>query len=156
VDPYEETGHVIVAHAGGELVGTGRINFTGDGGMQDYIDLYECQEDDGFDPSSASIVTRFMVAKAHRSIKLGLRILWGLYDYRVVMGASSCYMDCNSHLVPYFETLGFETMRAIEHPEYGEVTVMRIMGLDREVLVRTGSPFLESLDRLRPQVRQRI
>jgi predicted GNAT family N-acyltransferase len=147
-DPLEASGHILAAWNGDVVVGTVRINFTRDQGVAKYLELYCCDQDQGFDVEDSSVVTRFMVNPEYRSTKLGLRLLSALYEYGIAMSATTCYMDCNAHLVSFFECIGFRYCRKVVHPEYDEVSVMRLDVYDREHLEGCKSPFISILDRV--------
>jgi hypothetical protein len=72
------------------------------------------------------------VQLAYAGYNLGLEndIIWNL-------------VDCNDHLVPFFDRLGYEWTHRAYHDEYGVVNVMRLKINDRERLMEKRSVFVK-------------
>ncbi len=145
-DPLEPTGHVLAAWENNEIVGTVRVNFTRDGGLDEYVNLYGCRAHPDFDEETTSIVTRLMVARHKRSTRLGLDLALAIYQFGVENRNVHCYIDCNAHLVAFFQKLGFVPMGMVSHPEYGDVDIMRLSCLDADHLTACGSPLYKVLE----------
>ena len=87
-----------------------------------------------------------MVHSEYRSSALVHKLVCRIYEYGLEQGISTDFCDCNSHLVPYFTKLGYLPHRtSLIHPEYGEVTVLRLNLRDSNHLKKIGSPFAKSL-----------
>jgi len=56
------------------------------------------------------------------------------------------FVDCDDHLIGFFQRLGYIFHRRAEHPEYGMGNVMRLDLLDRTRMAQTRSPFVAILD----------
>jgi predicted GNAT family N-acyltransferase len=145
VDPLDETAANVVAFDEDDVVGCVRINFLRDGAVGGYEAFYGV---DGLDPArraSASICTRLMVERAHRRKYVTIEVMKRVYEYALDAGIETNYIDCNRHLVGFFGKFGYVELGRKEHPEYGDVTVMRLDLLDRERLCALGSPFADAL-----------
>ena len=91
--------------------------------------------------SRASICTRYMLAPEFRKSGLAYKMLKAMYILAIENGSTSCYIDTNDPLVSMFEKIGCRTLFRKNHPDYGDVTVMRLDGLDIDHLMAVRSPF---------------
>ena len=124
-----------------------RANLLADGPIGDYFSFYGI---DRIDPAAAmrsSICTRLMVRADFRKTQTPVDIFKNLYDFAIENRVESSYMDCNAHLVRFFRKFGYQNLGAKNHPEYGDVTIMRLDHFDFQRLVRIGSPFAEQAAR---------
>lgn len=128
--------------ATGLVAGTVRANVLGDGHIGPYGSLYGLDRLSTAERRVTSITTRLMVERSRRGSAVGVRLASALFARGIARGVATDYIDCNAHLVPFFEQLGYRPVRLIEHPEYGHVTLMRIDLGDAAHLRRVGSPFL--------------
>jgi hypothetical protein len=142
-DPLDgDDAYVLAAWESAHVVGTIRCNLLRDSDVGEYFDLYGLSAVDRGELAMAAIATRFMVHPRHRATLLCAQLSCHLYGWGLQQGVSTTYMDCNSHLVPFFRSLGFREHRAsVTHPEYGQVTIMRLEMLDARHLRLTSSLF---------------
>lgn len=112
--------------------GTGRIAGTARGNIVEGSDLGIYERLYGLDRlgqdarTTTSITTRFMVERERRGTLLAVQLARALFERGAAAGVTTNYIDCNEPLVPFFERLGYRSLRAIEHPEYGPVRLMRL------------------------------
>lgn len=125
----------------GLVAGTVRANVLGDGDIGPYDDLYGLGRLSTAARRATSITTRLMVERTRRGSVLAARLATALYALGVARGVTTDYIDCNAHLVPFFQHLGYRPLRLIHHPDYGRVTLMRIDIGDTAHLRRCGSPL---------------
>lgn len=132
----------------GNVVGIIRANRADAGDLGNYERFYEMDTAGSAHPTCTSITTRFMVLPEYRRSTLAVRLAIAVYEYGLVRGVAYNFIDCNDHLVPVFQGLGFiQHLPKKCHDEYGWVTCMRLSVLDRTHLKEMSSPFLDSLIR---------
>lgn len=130
------------------VVGAVRVNFARDGDLNGYDSFYAMDKCGTAHPITTSTTTRMMVAPIYRRLGLALQLSVAMYDYGLPKGMTHTFIDCNAHLVSFYERMGFiEHLAPREHPEYGMVTIMRLDARNREHLQAAQSPFLACLDR---------
>lgn len=142
-DALDATAELMVARdtATGAIVGTIRANVLGDGRVGTYESLYGVG---GLGPAArahTSITTRLMVERSKRGTLVAVRLAQALFRRALERRIATDYCDCNAHLVPFFERLGYRPLGLIAHPEYGLVTLMRLDIEDSAFLRRIGSPL---------------
>ncbi|MFN3961028.1 MAG: N-acyl amino acid synthase FeeM domain-containing protein [Parvularculaceae bacterium] len=147
IDPLDETGRQLIGFSGGEIVACVRANLLSDGPVGDYFSFYGM---DALDPAAAlrsSICTRLMVRADFRKTQVPVDIFKRLYDFAIENRVETSYMDCNAHLVRFFRKFGYEFLGVKAHPEYGEVSIMKLDHFAFARLVSIGSPFAEQAAR---------
>jgi hypothetical protein len=135
--------------ATGRICGTVRANLLADGDVGYYEELYGLDRLAGDARRRVSVTTRMMVERTKRGTLLAAMLASALYGYGLDRGVDADYIDCNPHLVPFFERLGYRAGGTIRHPEYGHVTLMRLDLGDLTHLRRVGSPFVGVHERRR-------
>lgn len=148
VEPLDEHAIHLAAFCSDRdcLIGALRINLSDRGGLANYEELY------GLGPEAmtgrAMVITRLVTLPESRGGRssAGLALAKAAYRISLRERAELAFIDCSSDLVPFFEWLGFDTIRCFEHPEYGDISVMRLDPLDRDRFAKSGSPLLEILD----------
>jgi hypothetical protein len=130
-----------------------RINFPRDSNIGAYERFYHLSSVGSDHPARTSINTRLMIASDDRKGRLAVRLAIACYEYGTPRGIRWNFIDCNSHLVPFFRGLGYvEHVPAAQHPEYVIVTRMRLDGLNQVHLEAVRSPFARCLARIRQGV----
>ena len=147
-DPLDATGHCLAAFSlrrhPSRIIGTLRTNLLRRGPVGIYEDLYGLRDLDPEVRDRTSITTRLMVAREYRRGPLALLLASAMYDWGTRQGVQTDYIDCNPHLVRFFQRLGYHDLGRIEHPEYGGVHLMRLEH-DLDYLTHIGSPLLAAL-----------
>lgn len=127
---------------GHAVVGTLRSNYLAYSDIGQYLDQYRLENLTSWERRHSSITTRLMVRQSHRNSMLAVRLACETYHHGLAEGVLFDFIDCNSHLVPFFTGLGYLVHADdVTHPEYGRVTVMRLNLTDRGHLERINSPF---------------
>jgi Acetyltransferase (GNAT) domain len=125
VEPLDARSCLLVALLAGEVVGTLRINFARDGGLSDYEEFYEMKSVGDAHPARTAMVTKFMIAPAHRNGVVILRLCLACYDIGCQHGIWFNFIDCNPPLEKFFGRLGYRAYCGRkQHPEYGDVLPM--------------------------------
>ncbi len=140
-DPLDDTAHNFIALSDGKVVGCVRINFAADGGLDYYRDLLNMAVLVGEYPAGVSLCTRLMVASYLRGGTLALRLCRAAYRFAFAQQMRWNFIDCNDHLLSFFERLGYVRKHQAFHEEYGQVNAMRLDMHDWQHLVACGSPF---------------
>ena len=146
-DPLDATAVNIVAIDGDAICGCVRVNFLRRGPIGEYQSLYGIDRLPESEQQASSITTRLMVGRAWRRTTVTSRLITTIYEYALRRDILTDYIDCNRHLIPFFERLGYRKRFTCNHPEYGDVTVMSIDVRDRAHLRKIASPFLPILSR---------
>ena len=110
----------------GRIVGTARGNIVAGSDLGVYDRLYGLDALTPAQRAATSITTRFMVDRERRGTLLAVQLARALFTRGHALGVRTDYIDCNEPLVPFFERLGYESLRTIEHPDYGIVRLMRL------------------------------
>ncbi len=145
-DPLDQFGHVWVAHDDKKLVGTVRINLLREGCIGEYQDLYGLHGQDELQRYGTSITTRLMISRQYRSGTLAVRLSKAVFEFALANGIREDYIDCNAPLDQFFSRLGHRRVRDIEHPEYGNVVVMKLDLHDQQHLRSIRSPLSKRID----------
>ena len=154
-DPLDEFATNLIAwDSDDKIMGTVRTNFSRDGNLLDYAKFYAMDSVGTVHPESTSICTRLMILPKYRRSLLAVRLSLAVYEYGLTRGITHNFIDCNDHLVKFFEHLGYvQHLPKREHEEYGAVTCMRLNVRDLAHLNRVSSPFAPVLVRWHQKLR---
>ena len=130
----------------GRIVGTARGNRVSGSELGVYDRLYGLDQLSPSERAATSITTRFMVAREHRGSRLAVQLARALFARGAARGITTDYIDCNEPLVPFFERLGYQSLRTIEHPDYGIVRLMRLDVRREGVLSRAGGSLANTYE----------
>jgi hypothetical protein len=144
-EPLDTTGHILGAFLGSEVVGTMRTNLLRFASVGIYEELYGLSNLPFAARRCTSVTTKLIVSSLFRKTRAALLLTRACYNFGLANEVEEDYMDCNSHLVGFFEGLGFSVANIATHPEYGLVTVMRLRLRDSAHLTSVGSPFVKDL-----------
>ena len=141
-EPFDATGHLLLAECDGRVVGTLRTNLSNRTDLGYYVDLFRLSGLGPAWPDHVSLTTKLMVAPDHRCGRLAIRLARTIYNWGAVNGVDCDIIDCNAHLRDFFSRLGYVPyMGTAIHPEYGEVLPMRLDLRNVEYLRRIRSPL---------------
>lgn len=144
-EPLDEKGADILGiWDNGSVVGTVRYNWASTSDLGYYADLYSMDIVGDYHPKKTSITTKLMVLKPSRNLLLAVKLACSLYEIGRQGGFEFDFIDCNDHLIRFFEFLGYRKYKErVFHHEYGEVTPMIMVGSDYEHLKKCRSPFVK-------------
>jgi len=149
-DPLDAGGLILGAWNRNEVIGTVRTNFVGFCEIGEYLDMYSLVHLDPDRLRKSSVTTRLMIRPDFRKGTLAIRLARAVYELGLKAGIISDYIDCNHHLLGFFEGLGYRLHRDnLVHPEYGLVNVLSLELSDHDHFLLVGSPFLRSLEQWR-------
>ena len=142
-DPLDANAHLFAARdpMSGRIVGTVRGNIVADATLGLYENLYGLASLSPAERRVTSMTTRLMIERGRRGSMLALHLAAALFERGIALNVETDYIDCNAHLLPFFEHLGYRRLRMIHHPDYGGVTLMRLDVGDVAHLRRVGSPL---------------
>lgn len=141
-EPLDKGADILGIWDNGAVVGTVRFNKASVSDLGYYNDLYSMNIVGHYHPEKTSITTKLMIEKSHRNKGMFLDLASVLYDRVRLEGLEFNFIDCNDHLIPFFEFLGYRKYKErVIHHEYGEVTPMVMVGSDYEYLKNCCSPF---------------
>jgi predicted GNAT family N-acyltransferase len=141
-EPFDATGHLLIAVSDGEVVGTLRTNLSSRADLGYYVQLFKLPSVGDAWPDRVSLTTKLMVAPSHRSGRLAVRLAREMYAFGEANGVEYDIIDCNAHLQDFFSRLGYQPyMGTAIHPEYGEVLPMRLALRDVAYLRSIRSPL---------------
>lgn len=146
-DALDIGGINIAAFEGDEVVGVVRANESRNSRLGPYERFFQLDRmAPGQHPDHTSIVTRLMIAPHLRRSTLAVRLCIECYTLGLEEGIKWCFIDCNDHLVDFFQGMGFRPyIGKVVHEEYGEVTPMRLRLQDLKHLDAVRSPFAACL-----------
>ena len=128
-EPFDKDGFNFAAVRNGEVVGTIRGNKASDASMTYYRNLFRLDKVNN-DMSSINVTTKLMVRPDLSGTTTGPRLIEAYTSYICKNGAQVGIIDCNKHLIPFFERIGFFSyMGWAFHKEYGTVRPM-VIALD--------------------------
>ena len=150
IDPLDAASDNIAAWVDDQVVACVRLTWprkTKGSYMEDYEALYQMHRFGELHPGRTSIVTRLMIAPAHRRTNLAFRLFSFCYTIGLDTGTALNVMDCNAHLVEFFRKVGYRPyMGSARHDEYGEVTPMYLDLRDVSYLRKLGSPYVKAYE----------
>lgn len=141
-DPLDDLGHQGIVLLDDAIIGCIRMNFLRDGPIGDYLRLYGLSTLSPGELKTASICTRLMIGPSLRKTQVSIELIKFAYAFGLSRGIDTCFIDCNDHLVRFFERFGWRFLFKREHEDYGLVNVMRLDLRDHDHLAAIKSPFV--------------
>ena len=136
----------IAAFDGDEVVGVVRANVARRSSLGAYESFYDLAGVGPDHPDHTGTVTRLMIAPQLRRSTLAVRLCIKCYTLGLENDVRWCFIDCNDHMIHFFQGLGFKPyMGKVMHEEYGHVTPMRLRLNDEKHLEAVRSPFAANL-----------
>jgi predicted GNAT family N-acyltransferase len=105
-DDLDTFGHTFVAVEDGETIGTLRTNFSTEGPLGAFEQLYGMSASKHH-PGRTAICTKFIVKRSKRGSLAFFKLMVAWLEYITTKGALECYIDCTPNLVPFYERFGF-------------------------------------------------
>jgi hypothetical protein len=155
IEPLDETGEVLVASHGDELVGTARVNLgtksdftatseTAD--LADYGRLFRMAELAPYFPRQVSVRTKLAVRPAYRGSPVMARLLFAGFRLQVDAGIEFDLSDCRPERLPLFQRTGYRQIHPqIMHPDDGPHVPVILVVRDRSYLERVCPPMARLL-----------
>ena len=124
-EPLDESGVSYLAIKDGQMIGTVRRNHFGDLSTAYYSDFYKVSLFSKVRADRIAMTTKLMVLPQYQGTMTALQLIsrYAAESYR--LGVEIDLIDCNEHLVKFFERLGYFTHLGWSvHDEYGRVLPM--------------------------------
>ena len=146
-EPLDRDGNLFVAYEGSRVIGTVRTNIVRNQSLADYCALYQMERCGKGHSLLSSVTTKMIVACAHRSHTLGYQLAMAGYEQLLRDGIEHDFIDVYPARMSFVTRLGYQVhIPQVQHPEYGEVIVMRLALRDVPHLRSVGSPFVTCLE----------
>lgn len=144
-DPADERAHLWLAIDDGQPVGTVRVIWGGDSpfgsDVEENFSLQPFVEAVG--PERIVIFGRFMVLPEYRSGLASALLLNAIAEFSFGRGVDVGFCDCEPHLVPFYESIGFRPYRSVYNdPVFGLKVPLVLLASDRRHLTSVDSFFL--------------
>lgn len=121
-EPMDASARNYIAMRDGATVGVIRANSADDPATSYYRKLYRIDALGVRDMSKVQITTKLMVRPDLKNTAVGPRLISSYADDSYKLGFQLDVIDCNRHLVPFFERIGyFSYVGWVFHKEYGTV-----------------------------------
>lgn len=145
-EPLDDTGVVVVARHRGEVIGTCRVNFSGDSRF-DAFDFHHLDAFNQIFPGKVGLATKMMARREWRGTNLFLELAKEIIRQCLIHDCRALIIDCNEHLLDAFGRMGFVAYSSLVHQDYGKVTLMVLFFEDVNHLRRIDSPFYELFEK---------
>jgi predicted GNAT family N-acyltransferase len=148
LDSHDDTGHLIIAEVDGAVVGTCRVNWGGDAPLSsEHRATYVL---DPFlavlAPARILVVTRLVVAPAHRNTELTLRLVVAAAEFGAARETTLAFCDCQPHLINLYQGLGFRSYTvAYNDPNFGIMVPLVLVSPDTSHFEALRSPLAQTL-----------
>jgi hypothetical protein len=109
-----------------ELVGTVRTNFVGEGPLFLYAELYGVAELPHGVHFRSTVTSGWVVAWEMRGLDVPTALAQGVYELLRRERVSFDFLDCRDTERPFFERLGYQRLRTLQHPLRGETHLMML------------------------------
>lgn len=141
-DPLDEYADILAVWQGDDVVGTVRMNPLRRNPLDEYRRLYGIENLSRHDLVGTSISTRIMLAAHVRRSPVSGKLLVAAFNHGRKLGIKYDYCDCNDPVLGFFERIGYRFIRRVQHPEYGDVSVMQLDLEDIAYLKSIRSPLV--------------
>lgn len=146
-DSLDATGRIIVAFdPSGNVVGSLRVNLLRESGGGSFRERYQLGQLNSAEAASASISTRFVIAREHRGSDLTVRILRHACKILLTEGITRDYAACRSDGLPFFTGLGYKVRYQWIDPDGVEFVAIYLDVTDLEHLRTINSPLLPVIE----------
>lgn len=146
-DALDRTGVCFVAQKARETIATLRVNYAGDGPLNELEPIYGMTRSPYF-PDLCGICTKFIVDRANRGGPAAMMLIAQAVQMGMRDEMKECYIDCIPDLLDYYTALGFEqSAPEFLHPENGLSIPMRL-NLEQHGAQMSGRDGLRRMVRL--------
>ena len=151
-DPSDEYSHHIYADTSDVIIGAIRTTH-GEActSSTEFLETYELAPFlNVLAPEQIAVVTRLMVSSELRGSLLSLHLVKQTAEYCLEQGIECVFIDCQPHLVPFYQRFGFRSYRTVFNDAYVGVMVPLILVIsDFNHLAQVRSPFLKMITNMR-------
>lgn len=144
-EPDDDTSHIYHALSGGEVVGTMRLTWGGDGGINErHVEQYDLARFLAKVPIEQVVIgERFMIEPALRGSNLLFRLFTAYLAFVNDRRIQLMFGDCEPHLLNVYQGLGFRpyTKLNVNSPETGYLVPLVLVPEDLNYLRTIKSPI---------------
>ncbi|MBM3270304.1 MAG: cyclic nucleotide-binding domain-containing protein [Candidatus Sericytochromatia bacterium] len=145
-DPADESGVVLAAYDGGEVVGSLRVNIGLESVIGDpRISIYDLHLFQDCAPERFAFASRFMVRRDFRGSIGAHRLTLAALDTVLAADVRLCFCYCAPYLVSFYEQLGFRRYTDNFNDELGYRVPMVLVLFDLAHLRAVHSPLQERM-----------
>ncbi len=145
-EPDDENSHIYHALLDGEVVGTMRLTWGGDGAINArHIEQYDLKPFLAKVPAEQIVIgERFMIEPALRGSNLLFRLFTAYLSFVNERRIQLVFGDCEPHLLNVYQGLGFRpyTKRNVNSPETGYLVPLVLVAEDLAYLKEIESPIV--------------
>ncbi|MEG3861178.1 N-acyl amino acid synthase FeeM domain-containing protein [Microcoleus sp. herbarium12] len=141
IEPLDNSAKILAAFYNNRLVGTARNNLARSSNLEYYPQLYQMDYVGDAHPKFTSISGKLMVQKELRGNQIALHLIRENYRQLLLEGIRFDFSECDSELVAYYSKIGYKSIGTLNHPEYGEGTIIMLDLLDLDYLEQINSPL---------------
>ncbi|MEG4453282.1 GNAT family N-acetyltransferase [Microcoleus sp. N9_A1] len=142
-EPLDNSGNIFVAFQKNKVVGTVRSNYARQSDLGYYLSLFKISDaTQNTNLGYVSVCTKFMVDKNLRKKGIGFTLMQAHYNQMLIDRIKFDFIDCEPHMIPFFQKLGYQLIDMINHPEYGSGMAMMLDVFNLKHLERVNSPFM--------------
>jgi hypothetical protein len=116
----------VVDTRSGEVVGTARTNFVGEGPLFLYSELYGLADMPLGRYFASTVTSGWTVAWEMRSLAVPTALARGVWELLSRERVSFDFLDCRDAERPFFERCGYQRLRTIAHPTRGHTHLMML------------------------------
>lgn len=145
MDRMDLTGDLFATFRSNELAATMLCNTATDPNLGYYHELYRLNELTPEQQGRSYLMTRYMFAEDMRKTIGPYQLVKYAFRYYFDRGFRYTYIDCNKHLEHIFYSLGFTLVGYINHPNFGQVALMRLDVTDVAAFRQSRSPLVKAL-----------
>ncbi len=125
-DALDDMGYTFLAFEGGEVIGTVRVNFAGEGSLGLLEEVYGMKLSPHH-PARTAVCTKFIVKKSKRKSPAAVKLICAIARHCTQKGMKELYIDCIPPLLPYYKAIGFSVAaECFYHRENGPSYPMMI------------------------------
>ncbi|MEO0575294.1 MAG: hypothetical protein AAF004_07515 [Pseudomonadota bacterium] len=145
-DRFQPKADLFAAWDGNLILGTVQSVYAAHSDFGEYLHLYQLANRSASELKHVTLTNKLMVASTVRSSGLAFHLACTTYRKGLADGILENYIDCNEHLIRFYERLGYrEHLGWIEHAKYGRVYSMVLQLTDHDHLEQCKSPLRRHL-----------
>lgn len=145
-EPADATARFLIATRAGVVVGAWRVNFLGEGELEDEVNFFETARFPEAHPHAVAFTAPPLVAGGLRNAAVPRRLALAAYGMNLDEGITHDFVACPPEHEVLFRDLGYRPYRGrVRDPERGRLMPMVLVLRDRAHLEEIRSPLLACL-----------
>lgn len=148
-DPLDEHAVIWVVDDGGDILGTSRLCWGGQGRFDH--EMREAFDVDSFtdivDETEIAVGSRLLVKPDHRQSMIPALLVAAMMEELTARGTELLLGECEPHLLNTWTRIGFRAFSLVEHPTNGTLVRLGLVCGDLEHMRAIGSPLAPIVER---------